>query len=62
MNTVKRIVKTVLAIVCFTSIILAGGERPDESCDVIWTLFWMSVAYLSGRGFFKLEKLGSYDE
>ena len=62
MNTVKRIVKTVLAIVCFTSIILAGGERPDGSVDFVWTLTWISVAYLSGRGYFKLEKLGSYDE
>ena len=56
MKTFKTIVKTVLAIVCFTSIILAGGENPDGSCNVVWTLCWMSVAYLSGRYFFKLEK------
>ena len=56
MKTFKQIVKTVLAVVCFTSIILAGAENPDGSCNLVWTLAWMAVAVLSGRGFFKLEK------
>ena len=56
MKTFKTIVKTVLAIVCFTSIILAGGENPDGSCNIAWNLTWIAVAYLSGRGFSKLEK------
>jgi len=55
MKTFKIIVKTVLAIVCFTSIILAGGENPDGSCNLAWTLTWIAVAFLSGRGFYKLE-------
>ena len=62
MKTFKNIVKTILAVLCFTAIVLAGGENPDGSVDFVWTLFWMSVAYLSGRGFFKLEKLGSYED
>ena len=62
MKTVRNIVKTILAVLCFTAIVLAGGENPDGSVDFVWTLFWMSVAYLSGRGFFKLEKLGSYED
>ena len=62
MKTFKKIVKTILAVLCFTAIILAGAENQDGSCNVVWTLFWMSVAYLSGRGFFKLEKLGCYEE
>lgn len=62
MKTFKKIVKTILAVLCFTAIILAGGEKPDGSVDFVWTLFWISVAYLSGRGFFKLEKLGCYEE
>ena len=62
MKTVRNIFKTILAVLCFTAIILAGGENPDGSCNVVWTLFWMSVAYLSGRKYAKLEKLGSYEE
>lgn len=62
MITFKKIVKTVLAVVCFTSIILAGAENPDGSCNLVWTLFWISVAYISGRKYAKLEKLGSYEE
>lgn len=56
MKTVKNIVKTILAVLCFTAIILAGGEKPDGSVDFVWTLTWIAVAYLSGRGFFKLDK------
>ena len=56
MKTFKKIVKTVLAVVCFTSIILAGAENLDGSCNLVWTLTWMAVAYLSGRYYFKLDK------
>ena len=62
MKAFKKIVKTVLAIVCFTSIILAGGENPDGSCNLVWSLSWIAVAYISGRHYMKLEKSGSYDE
>lgn len=62
MKTVKKIVKTVLAIVCFTAIILAGGENPDGSCNLVWSLSWIAVAYISGRHYMKLDKSGSYDE
>lgn len=57
MNTkVKNIVKTVFAIVCFTSIILAGAENMDGSCNLSWTLTWIAVAYISGRQYGKLDK------
>ena len=56
MKTFKKIVKTVLAIVCFTSIILAGAENLDGSCNLAWTLTWIAVAYVSGRQYGKLEK------
>ena len=62
MKTFKKIVKTVSAIVCFTSIILAGAENLDGSCNLTWTLTWIAVAYISGRKYAKLEKLGSYEE
>ena len=56
MKTFKKIVKTVLAIVCFTSIILAGAENMDGSCNLAWTLTWIAVAYVSGRQYGKLDK------
>ena len=62
MKTFKNIVKTVLAIVCFTSIILAGAENPDGSCNLLWTLSWISVAYISGRHYMKLDKAGRYEK
>ncbi len=51
----KRIVKSFLAIVCFASIILAGAENPDGSCNLVWTLGFMAIAVLSGVGIKKLE-------
>lgn len=62
MKTFKNIVKTVLAIVCFTSIILAGAENPDGSCNLVWTLSWIAVAYISGRHYMKLDKAGRYEK
>ena len=62
MKTFKNIVKTVLAIVCFTSIILAGAENPDGSCNLLWTLSWIAVAYISGRHYMKLDKAGRYEK
>ena len=56
MKTFKKIVKTVLAIVCFTSIILAGAENLDGSCNLAWTITWIAVAYVSGRQYGKLYK------
>lgn len=58
MTTFKKIVKTILAVVCFTAIILAGAENPNGSPDFVWTLTWIAVAYISGRRFMKLDKYG----
>lgn len=55
---VKKIVKTVLAVVCFTAIVLAGAENQDGSCNVVWTLSWIAVAYISGRHYMRLDKYG----
>lgn len=51
----KKIAKTILAIVCLAGIILAGCEEPDGSCNLVWTLSWMGVALLSGLGLKKME-------
>lgn len=54
-NTMKKALKTILAVACVTGIILAGCEEPDGSCNIIWTLSWLSVAVASGLG---LKRMG----
>lgn len=51
----KRAVKTLLAVVCVTAIVLAGAENPDGSCNLLWTLGWMATATLAGLGYKKME-------
>ena len=56
MEKMKNILKTILAVGCFAAIILAGCENKDGSCDIVWSLAWMGVALVCGRGYGKLEK------
>ena len=51
----KNVLKTILAVACFAGIILAGSEEPDGSCNIIWTLGWLSAAVLSAYGLKKME-------
>ena len=53
--TMKKALKTLLAVACFAGIILAGCEEPDGSCNIIWTLSWLSVAVASGLGLKRME-------
>jgi len=46
----KQILKSILALVCLLALVLAGGERSDGSCDIIWTASWLAVAVVSGVG------------
>lgn len=52
----KKIVKSILAIACFFSIILAGGENPDGSCNIFWTMSWLGVAVISALIIQKMEE------
>lgn len=51
----KNIVKTLLGCLCVASVILAGAENPDGSCNLLWTLGWILTAVLSGVGIKKTE-------
>ena len=51
----KKAIKSILAVACFAGIILAGCEEPDGSCNLVWTLGWLSAAVLSGIGLKKME-------
>lgn len=52
----KKIAKVILAVACFSGIILAGCEEPDGSCNLIWTLSWLAVAVASGFCLKKMEE------
>jgi hypothetical protein len=52
----KKALKTILAVACVTGIILAGCEEPDGSCNIIWTLSWLSVAVAAGLGLKRMEE------
>lgn len=40
----KKILETIIGLACLFSLVIAGGERPDGSCDVLWTTGWLFVA------------------
>ena len=54
-GTMKKALKTILAVACVTGIILAGCEEPDGSCNIIWTLSWLSVAVATGLWLKRME-------
>lgn len=51
----NKIIKAILATLCFTGIILAGAENADGSCDLAWSLSWLAVVLASGLGLKKME-------
>ena len=44
----KKTIETILGLVCFLAVILAGAENPDGSCNFLWTLSCLAIAGLSG--------------
>ena len=44
----KKVLKWIAGTVCIVSIFLAGCENPDGSCDVPWTLGFLTLALISG--------------
>lgn len=51
----KKTIKSILAVACFAGIILAGCEEPDGSCNIIWTLGFMALAFASAIGIKKID-------
>ena len=51
-----KTLKTILGCLCVASIILAGAENPDGSCNVIWTLVWMASAVVSALIWGRLDR------
>lgn len=52
----KKITRSLAAIVCVTSIILAGCETPDGGMDIAWTLGFMALALATGLYLKKAEE------
>ena len=44
----RQFLRLVAGIICFASIILAGCEELDGSCNVTWTLGWIFSAVVWG--------------
>lgn len=52
----KKILETILALICLVAVVLGGAENPDGSCNIIWTLSCLGIAALSGWAWNKLDK------
>lgn len=52
----KKMIKTILGCGCFASIILAGAENQDGSCNVLWTLGFIALALVFAYGYKKMEE------
>lgn len=51
-----RLTRSIMGILCFTSIILAGAENPDGSVNFGWTLLWIAVAFVAVKIFIRLDE------
>ena len=57
-----RLTRSIMGILCFTSIILAGAENPDGSVNFGWTLLWIAVAFVAVPLFKDLDEKLPHDE
>lgn len=44
----KTFLKIITGCVCIASVFLAGCENEDGSCDIVWTLGFLTLALISG--------------
>ena len=44
----KKFLKWVVGAICIASVFLAGCENEDGSCDLAWTLGFLTLALVSG--------------
>lgn len=60
--TALRLTRSIMGILCFTSIILAGAENPDGSINFGWTILWIAVAFVAAHLFKHLDENLPHDE
>ena len=51
-----KLTRTIIGMLCFTSIVLAGAENPDGSVNFVWTLLWIAVAFVAAKIFIRLDE------
>lgn len=51
----RQFIRFIAGTLCFASIVLAGCEEMDGSCNVAWTLGWMLSAVVWGAIFNRME-------
>jgi hypothetical protein len=51
----KKLLSTILALICFGSIMLASAERSDGSPSILWSLGCIAVACVCGLLFVSLN-------
>ena len=44
----KKILMAFLGILCVVAFILACGQKEDGGIDILWTLSWFIVSFVSG--------------
>ncbi len=57
-----RLTRSIMGILCFTSIVLAGAENPDGSVNFGWTLLWIAVAIVAAKIFIRLDEKYNFNE
>lgn len=55
-DTIDRIARGALACGLLLGLVLAGGERADGGCSMLWTLGWMAFAAVCGLALGKFHK------
>lgn len=51
----KKILETLCCVVILLGLILGGAEKPDGSCDLLWTGSCLAIVFVAGWGLNKLE-------
>ena len=51
-----KLTRTIIGMLCFTSIVLAGAENPDGSVNFGWTILWIAVAFVAAKIFIRLDE------
>lgn len=57
-----KLTRTIIGMLCFTSIILAGAKNPDGSVNFGWTLLWIAVAFVAAKIFIRLDEKSNLNE
>ena len=52
----KKTLEAILALCCILSLVLAGAEEVDGSCNLLWTLGFLALAAIFGCALHRIVK------